>query len=130
MVDHVYTSTAQVRNIPSNIEKLHQWLTEELKLLGTPISMGDVLTKYREILNEENVINNISTTRDSICRERLRHNLEKFYASQFVFVTPNKREGTYVALNDIGHYVRLSIKNAKREKEKAAEVRFDILTMH
>jgi hypothetical protein len=80
--------------------------------------MGDVLLKYRELSEEEDTH---KTTRESICRERLRRRLEKFYSNKFVFVTPNRREGTFIALNNIDHYVRLAIKNAKQEKEKATE---------
>lgn len=90
------------------------------------MSMGEVLTKYKELAQEHKTDNNNSntTTRDNVHRDRLKHQLEKHYANQFVFVTPNKREGTFVALNDINYYIRFAIKNAKQEKEKATEVCF------
>jgi hypothetical protein len=116
--DHTYINPTFSQKIPDDLKNLYDWLIEELKSLGNPISMGDVLKKYRELSEEEKT----KTTRESICRERLRHRLEKFYSNKFVFVTPNRREGTFIAMNDMDHYIRLAIKNAKQEKEKATEV--------
>ena len=82
------------------------------------MSMGDVVKKYRELTEDEKH----STIRETTYRERIRNQLEKFYSNQFIFVTPNKREGTFIALNDIYHYIRRIIKYAKQEKEKATEV--------
>lgn len=81
--------------------------------------MSEVLTKYRELAEED--ID--TTTREDICRVRLKNRLEKFYPNQFVFVVPNKRDGTFIALNDVDYYVRIAIKNAQREKEKTTEVK-------
>jgi hypothetical protein len=87
--------------------------------------MTEVLTKYRELTEEEE--EDINTTkRESICRVRLRNRLEKCYPNEFVFVVPNKRDGTFIALNNIDHYIRIAIKNAQQEKEKATEVNFQI----
>ncbi|CAF0720653.1 unnamed protein product [Rotaria sp. Silwood1] len=116
--DHTYiNNNIYLQKIPADLEKLYQWLIEDLRSSGNPISMGEVLIKYKELIEETNT----NTTRENIYRERLRHQLEKFYSNQFIFVTPNKREGTFIALNDIDHYVRLAIKNAKQEKDKATE---------
>ncbi|CAF3523635.1 unnamed protein product [Rotaria sordida] len=115
--DHTYINNIYLQKIPADLEKLYHWLIEELKSSGNPISMGDVLIKYKELIQEINT----NTTRENIYRERLRNHLEKFYTNQFIFITPNKREGTFIALNDINHYIRFAIKNAKQEKEKATE---------
>ncbi|CAF2482622.1 unnamed protein product [Rotaria sp. Silwood2] len=115
--DHTYINNIYLQKIPADLEKLYKWLIEELKSSGNPISMGEVLIKYKELIEETNT----STTRETAYRERLKNQLEKFYSNQFIFVTPNKREGTFIALNDIDHYIRLAIKNAKQEKEKATE---------
>lgn len=84
--------------------------------------MNDVLIQYRQITNETIV----STQRQSFCRARLRHRLEKFYPNEFIFVLPNKHDGTYIALNNIDHYVRMGIKNVQQEKDKATKVNFQI----
>ncbi|CAF4137697.1 unnamed protein product [Rotaria socialis] len=115
--DHTYINNITVKKTPVNLEKLADWLMEELKSSPNPMSMGEVLQKYKELLEGETG----TTTRENVHRERLRHQLEKYYSSKFIFVTPNKREGTFVALHDIDHYVRYAIKNAKQEKEKATE---------
>jgi hypothetical protein len=81
--------------------------------------MGAVLGKYREFVEDERAV----TGRESICRERLRNRLEKHYPDQFVFLTPTRREGCFVALNNLEHHIRLAIKHTQREKEKSAEVR-------
>jgi len=85
--------------------------------------MNEVLTKYRE-LTKEDINTTTTTTRENLCRSRLRNHLEKFYPNQFVFVVPNKHDGTYIALNNIDHYVRFAIKNVQQEKEKVTEVNF------
>ncbi|CAM4744540.1 unnamed protein product [Rotaria magnacalcarata] len=115
--DHTYINNITVKKPPVNLEKLVDWLMEELKSSPNPMSMGEVLQKYKELIEE----GTSTTTRENVHRERLRHQLEKYYSSKFIFVTPNKREGTFVALHDIDHYVRYAIKNAKQEKEKATE---------
>ncbi len=85
--------------------------------------MTAVLAKYRELTEE--VMN--PKRRESLCRIKLRTRLEKLYPNQFVFIIPNRRDGTFVALNDIEHYLRSSIKTAQKEKEKSVEVFYSFI---
>ncbi len=78
-----------------------------------PISISEVVTKYQELTKEE--IN--PTKPERLCRIRLRNRLEKLYPNEFLFVVPNKRDGTFIALNNIDHYVRFAIKKAQQDKE-------------
>jgi hypothetical protein len=75
--------------------------------------MSEVLTKYQELTKEE--IHPIKS--EHYGRIRIRNRLEKFYPNEFIFVVPSKRDGTYIALNDIDHYIRFAIKKAQQDKE-------------
>lgn len=87
--------------------------------------MNEVLTKYRTLTDETIDL----TKRQTFCRIQLRNRLEKLYPNKFVFVVPNRRDGTYIALNDIDTYVRMAIKKVQQEKEKAIEVKKDFYTI-
>jgi hypothetical protein len=106
----------------TNLQQLHAWLVEQLKSSGRPMSLGEVQIQFKAIVGSNDGESTKDTTRESAHRDRLRARLEKRYPNQFMFITPNKREGTFVALNNIEHYVRHAIKIAKEEKEKAAAV--------
>lgn len=101
------------------LDKLHQWLIEQLKSSEYPLPISEVLTKYHEFIVEEGLESDKSAT---LCRVRLRNRLEKFYPNEFAFVVPNKRDGTYIALNDLNHYVCSAIKKAHDDKDKATKV--------
>ena len=75
--------------------------------------MSDALTKYQQLTKEEMDL----TKSERRCRIRLRNRLEKFYPNKFLFVVPNKHDGTFIALNDIDHYIRFAIKKAQQDKE-------------
>jgi hypothetical protein len=118
LYDQIYLKNNDPPKPPIDIEELYDWLIEELHSSEIPISMGEVLKKHSEFMGGDKN----PTSRESFKRERLKNRLEKFYPNQFIFVIPMRREGTFIALNDINHYIRLAIKNAKQEKEKALEV--------
>ena len=120
LADHTYVQSTR-SNVPEDLQQLHEWLLEQLKSRGYPLSMGEVVGKYRQFVEDERNVKG----RESICRERVRNRLEKYYPDQFVFLTPTRREGGFVALNDLEHHIRLAIKHAKQEKEKSDEVRFN-----
>ena len=112
LTDHTYIQPVQVL-IPLDLEQLYSWLIDKLRKSSAPLSMGEVLTKNRSLTGEQKN----PKARESICRDRLRRRLEKFYANQFIFITPSRREGTFVALNDTEHYVRQAIRTTREDKE-------------
>lgn len=97
---------------------------EQLKSSECPIPISEALTKYHEYIaekeHEEETID--SQKNANLGRVQLRNRLEKFYPNEFVFVVPNKRDGTHIALNDINHYICSIIKKAQQDKESATKV--------
>ena len=80
--------------------------------------MSDALEKYKEFTEE----NTHTPVGKSFGRVQLRNRLEKYYPNEFLFIVPNKHDGTFIALNNIDHYVRFAIKRAQQDRIKATEV--------
>ena len=80
--------------------------------------MSEALTKYKEFTEE----NTLTPVGKSLGRVQLRNRLEKCYPNEFLFIVPNKHDGTFIALNDIDYYLRFAIKRAQQDRIKATEV--------
>lgn len=113
--------TARSEKYIYHLDKLYHWLIEQLKSSEHPMPINEVLTKYHEFVADDEQTND-SRKNLTLCRVRLRNRLENFYPNEFIFVVPNKRDGTYIALNDINHYLRSAIKKTQEDKEKFTKV--------
>ncbi|CAF3786549.1 unnamed protein product [Rotaria magnacalcarata] len=98
-IDHDLNDTVQVNidNIyTTGFEELCDWLSPVL-MKGIIVSMNDIKTKYKQILRMRKERCSSSMLLASAVRARL----EQKFGNQIMFYYRRKREGLYVALNDL-----------------------------
>ncbi|CAF1012305.1 unnamed protein product [Didymodactylos carnosus] len=102
------TSSSGLVIFESAFDELCDWLIGILNT-GTIVSMMTIQQKYSQILNLRN--NKIT---DSIVRPLyIRKRLENRFCDLLHFETPSDKKGTYVSLNSLSAYIRLSISKSK-----------------
>ncbi|CAF4865364.1 unnamed protein product [Rotaria sp. Silwood1] len=94
----------------SPIDELRAWLNSVLRD-GRLIPLTDVQSFYSQII--KNYKHHHQQTDSTVRCDILRKQLEVKYPNQYHFETVNKRDGTYIALNDISHYSRAAIHMSK-----------------
>lgn len=112
-LDHDYLASETSQKPVEDFDILHDWLIDHLKSSEYPISMNDVLTKYKELSDQ----NSNSLVTDRTHRLRIRTYFDKYYPNQLTYFIPNKRDGTYIALNDLNYYLGHSVKNLHKQNE-------------
>ena len=79
---------------------------------GRLISLIDVQQRYQQILKSCNS-KEYNNDNDDIRCDVLRKQIETKFPNQYHFETLSKRNGTYIALNDISHYSRAAIRRSQ-----------------
>ncbi|CAF5010295.1 unnamed protein product, partial [Rotaria sp. Silwood1] len=103
-----YSSGTNDRSLiyDSPINELHAWLKSTLRD-GRLIPLIDAQHFYNQIIKS---YNHHEHQLDSNIRcDSIRKQLESKFPNHYHFETVSKRDGTYIALNDISHYSRAAI---------------------
>ena len=87
----------------SPLHELQAWINSIL-MDGRLIPLTDVQQRYQQILKNNNLPE--EHIRSDIRCDVLRRQLESQCPDQYHFETVSKRDGTYIALNNISHYSR------------------------
>ncbi|CAF4137062.1 unnamed protein product, partial [Rotaria magnacalcarata] len=93
------------------LHELHAWLTSNLKDSGL-VPLAEAQNFYNQIMknyNRDEHSFDYTTIRGDILRKQLEPQFPDYYH----FETVNKRNGTYIALNNISHYSRAAISLSK-----------------
>ncbi|CAF2152973.1 unnamed protein product, partial [Rotaria magnacalcarata] len=93
------------------LHELHAWLTSNLKDSGL-VPLAEAQNFYNQIMknyNRDEHSFDYTTIRGDILRKQLESQFPDYYH----FETVNKRNGTYIALNNISHYSRAAISFSK-----------------
>jgi len=91
----------------SPLHELQAWLKSILSD-GRLIPLIDVQQRYEQFMKSYNLNDHHSD--GSVRCDVLRKQLESKFPDQYHFETVSKRNGTYIALNDISHYSRAAIR--------------------
>lgn len=89
----------------SPLHELNAWLKSILRD-GRLIPLVDVQNRYSTLVSN---FDQSECSRTNTRSDALRKQLESTFPNQYHFETVNKRNGTYIALNDIGFYSRSAI---------------------
>jgi hypothetical protein len=94
----------------SPLEELHAWLMSNFND-GCLVPLIDAQNHWNTITKTWSAKH--GKTETNIRCDVLRRRLESKYPGRFHFETVNKREGTFIALNDISHYSRSAMSATK-----------------
>ncbi|CAM4964899.1 unnamed protein product [Rotaria socialis] len=93
------------------LHELHAWLTSNLKDSGL-VPLAEAQNFYNQIMKQYNQDEH-SFDYTTIRGDILRKQLESQFPDYYHFETVNKRNGTYIALNNVSHYSRAAISLSK-----------------